>query len=108
MEADWYGTEPAEPPAMFVAVVALVAVAALPPIDKALAVPDRLVAGPLKSPVAVMVVPVTAAAVVAPTVVPLIAPPVIATLLAFWVDIVPRPETAVLAIAIAVLVALVI
>jgi hypothetical protein len=104
LEADWYGTELTAPPAMFVAAVAVVAVAALPPIDKLAAVPVKLVAGPLKLLVAVMVVPVTAAAVVAPTVVPLIVPPVIATLLAFWVDIVPRPETAVFAIAMAVLV----
>jgi hypothetical protein len=51
-----------------------------------------------------MVVPVIAAAVEAPIVAPLIVPPVIATALAFWVDIVPSPETAVFAIAIAVLV----
>ena len=43
---------------------------------------------------------VPAAGVDAPTVVPLIVPPVTATALAFWVDIVPRPETCVLAIAI--------
>ena len=42
-------------------------------------------------------------AVDAPTVVPLMLPPVIATLLAFCVDIVPRPLTAVLAIAMLVL-----
>ena len=47
-------------------------------------------------------VKVPAAAVEAPIVVPLIAPPVIATLLAFWVDIVPNPEICVLEIAIGV------
>lgn len=55
-DADWYGTEPAAPPARFVAVVAvvadpavvaLVAVAALPPMDKPLAVPVKPVPGPL-------------------------------------------------------------
>ena len=45
-----------------------------------------------------MVVPRTVEAVVAPTVAPSIAPPVIATELAFWVDIVPRPVMAVLGI----------
>ena len=40
--------------------------------------------------------------VVAPTEVALIVPPVIATALAFCVDIVPKPETCVLVIAIAV------
>ena len=40
--------------------------------------------------------------------VPVIDPPVIATLLAFWVDIVPSPETAVFGMAIVVFVALVI
>ena len=40
--------------------------------------------------------------------VPVMVPPVIATLLAFWVDIVPNPETCVFAIAIVVFVALVI
>ena len=87
-----------------VAVVALVAVAALPPIDKPLAVPVRFVPGPLKYVLAVTIVPVMAAAVVAPIVVPLIVPPVIATAFAFCVDIVPRPETWVFEMAIAVLV----
>jgi hypothetical protein len=40
--------------------------------------------------------------------VPSTVPPVIVTLFAFWVDIVPSPETAVFAIAIATLDALVI
>jgi hypothetical protein len=48
--------------------------------------------------VAVTVVKVPAAAVVAPIVVPLIVPPVIATLLAFCVDMVPKPEMSVLGI----------
>ena len=61
-----------------VAVVANVAVAALPPIDKAAAVPVKLVPGPLNSVVAVIVVPRTVVAVVAPIVVPLIAPPLTA------------------------------
>ena len=43
--------------------------------------------------VPVTVVPVIAAAVLAPMVVPLIVPPVMATLLAFWVAIVPKPDT---------------
>lgn len=90
-----------------VALVALVAVAALPPIDRALAVPVRPVPGPLKYVFAVTIVPVTAAAVVPPIAVPSIAPPVIATEPAFCVDIVPRPDTWVLEIAIAVLVTLV-
>ena len=42
-------------------------------------------------------------AVDAPTVVPFTDPPVIATLFAFCVDIVPRPDTAVLAMLMAVL-----
>jgi hypothetical protein len=73
--------------------VALVAVAALPPIDKLLAVPVKPVPAPVNWVFAVMVVPVTAAAVLPPMVVPSIVPPVIATELAFWVDIVPKPET---------------
>ena len=36
--------------------------------------------------------------------VPVIVPPVIATLFAFWVDIVPKPDTAVFAMAIVVFV----
>ena len=76
----------------------------MPPIDKLLAVPVKPVPGPVNWVFAVIVVPVTAAAVDAPTVVPLIVPPVIVTAFAFWVDIVPRPETAVFAIAMAVLV----
>ena len=87
-----------------VALVAVVAVAALPPMDKPLAVPVRFVPGPLKYELAVTVVPVMAAAVDPPMVVPSIDPPVIATAFAFCVDIVPRPETWVFAIAIAVLV----
>ena len=95
---------------MFVAVVAVVAevadvaVAALPPMERPLAVPVSPVPAPENCVLAVMVVPVTAAAVEPPIVVPLIVPPVIATVLASWVDIVPRPETAVFAIAIEVLV----
>jgi hypothetical protein len=58
--------------------------------------------------VAVSVVKVPAAAVVPPIVVPSIVPPVIATLLAFCVAIVPKPETALEEIAIAVFVTLVI
>jgi hypothetical protein len=46
--------------------------------------------------VAVTVVKVPFAAVVAPIVVPLIVPPVMATLPAFCVDIVPKPVIAVL------------
>jgi hypothetical protein len=45
-----------------------------------------------------MVVPRTVEAVVAPTEAPSIVPPVIATALAFCVDIVPRPVMAVLGI----------
>ena len=45
---------------------------------------------------------VTARSVMPEIVPPVIVPPVIETLLAFWVDIVPSPETAVFAIAIAV------
>jgi hypothetical protein len=55
----------AAPPATFVAVVALVAVAALPPIDKPEAVPVKLVPAP-ENVVAVIVVPVIAAAAVPP------------------------------------------
>ncbi len=72
--------------------------------ERPLAVPVSPVPAPVNCVLAVMVVPVIAAAVVAPTVAPLIVPPVIATALAFWVDIVPSPETAVFAIAIEVLV----
>jgi hypothetical protein len=77
--------------------------------ERADAVPVSPVPAPVNCVLAVTVVPVIAAAVVAPTVVslivpPLIVPPVIATALAFWVDIVPSPETAVFAIAIEVLV----
>ena len=89
----------------FVAVVAVVAVAALPPIDKLAAVPVNPVPGPSNCVVAVTVVPRTVAAVVAPTVAPSIAPPVMATELAFWVDIVPRPLTCVFEMAIAVVAA---
>jgi len=46
--------------------------------------------------VAVAVVKMPVVAVVAPMVVPLIVPPVIATELAFWVDIVPKPVMSVL------------
>jgi hypothetical protein len=59
---------------MFVAVVALVAVAALPPMDKLVAVPVKPVPAPVN------VVALTAAVTVPPIVVPLIVPPVIATL----------------------------
>ena len=51
-----------------------------------------------------MVVPRTVEAVVVPIAVPSIEPPLIETLLAFCVDIVPRPETCVLLMAIEVLV----
>jgi hypothetical protein len=78
--------------------VAEVAVAAFPPIDRPEAVPVNPVPGPVNCVVAVIVVPRTVDAVVAPTVAPSIAPPVIATLLAFWVDMVPRPVMAVLGI----------
>ena len=81
------------PPARFVAVVAEVAVAALPPIDKADTVPVKPVPGPENWVLAVTVVPVTAAAVVPPMVVPSMFPPVIDTEVEFWVDMVPRPET---------------
>jgi hypothetical protein len=103
-----WGEVPPAPPELivrlFVTLPALVAVAALPPIDKPLAVPVRFVPGPLKYEVAVIVVPVMAAAVEAPIVVPLIVPPVIATAFAFCVDIVPRPETWAFEIAIEVFV----
>ena len=52
-----------------------------------------------------MVVPPTVEPLIG---VPVIVPPVIATLFAFWVDIVPSPETCVFGMAIVVLVALVI
>jgi hypothetical protein len=45
---------------------------------------------------AVAVVNAPVEAVVAPIVVPLIVPPVMATAVAFWVDIVPRPVMSVL------------
>ena len=86
------------------AVVAEVAVAALPPMDKPLAVPVKPVPGPLNCVEAVMVVPSTVEPLMG---VPVMLPPVIATLLAFWVDIVPKPLTCELEIAIAVLLALV-
>ena len=55
---------------------------------------DKLVAVPVQPvPAPVNVVALTAAAVVAPIVVPLIDPPVMATLDADCVDIVPKPET---------------
>ena len=84
------------------ALVADVAVAALPPMDNPAAVPVNPVPAPLNCVLAVMVVPVIAPAVEPPIVTPLIVPPVMATELAFCVDIVPRPDTAVFAIAIAV------
>ena len=87
------------------AVVALVAVAAFPPMDKPLAVPVKPVPGPLNWVDAVIVVPPTVEPLIG---VPAIEPPVIATLFAFWVDIVPSPETCVFAMAIVVFVALVI
>ena len=58
--------------------------------------PEASKNGPTNLVFAVIVVPVTAAAVVAPTVAPLIVPPVMATALAAWVDIVPRPVMSVL------------
>jgi hypothetical protein len=81
-----------------VADVADVAVAALPPIERLLAVPVKPVPGPLNCVVAVIVVPRTVDAVVAPTDVPSIVPPVIATELADCVDIVPKPVMSVLGI----------
>jgi hypothetical protein len=54
-----------------------------------------------------MVVPRTVVAVVAPTVVPSIEPPVIATLFAAWVDIVPKPVIAVLGMVVDAVTALV-
>ena len=87
------------------AVVALVAVAALPPMDKAVAVPVKPVPGPLNCVEAVIVLPPTVEPLMG---VPVIDPPVIATLFACWVDIVPKPETCVFAMAIVVFVALVI
>jgi hypothetical protein len=48
-EPVWYGSEPFAPEARFVAVVALVAVAALPPIDKPDAVPVNPVPAPLNA-----------------------------------------------------------
>ena len=78
---------------LLVTLPAVVADPAEPPIDNEVAVPVSPVPGPLKLLLAVMVVPVTVEAVEAPIVVPLIDPPVIATLLAFCVDIVPRPDT---------------
>lgn len=74
------------------------AVAALPPIERLVAVPVKPVPGPANCVVAVMVVPRTVVAVVAPTVVPFIEPPVIATEFEFCVDIVPKPVMAVLGI----------
>jgi hypothetical protein len=111
--ADWYGTEPAAPPARFVdvvavvaepAVVAEVAVAAFPPMLKDDAVPVKPVPGPLNCVDAVIVVPPTVEPLIG---VPEMLPPVIATLLAFCVDIVPNPVTCELGIEIAVLLALV-
>ena len=87
------------------AVVADVAVAALPPIDKPLAVPVKPVPGPLNCVAAVIVLPPTVEPLIG---VPVIVPPVIATLLAFCVDIVPKPVTCVFAMEIAVFDALVI
>ena len=99
---------PPDPPELivrlFVTLLAVVAVAAFPPIDKPLAVPVKPVPAPLKYEFAVIVVPVIAEADKPPIVVASIVPPVIATEVAFWVDIVPKPETAVFAIAIGVLV----
>jgi len=63
--------------------VALVAVAAVPPILKEAAVPVRLVPAPEK--VVAVAVPDTPRLDN-----PLTVPPVIATALAFWVDIVPK------------------
>ena len=57
--------------------------------------------------VAVTVVNAPVDVVVAPIVVPLIGPPVIATALAFCVDIVPRPVIAVLGIVVDAVTALV-
>ena len=62
---------------------------------------------PVNCVVAVMVVPRTVEAVVAPTVAPLIAPPVIATELAFCVDMVPRPVMAVLGMVVEAVIVLV-
>jgi hypothetical protein len=71
-----------------VADVALVAVAALPPIERAAAVPVRLVPAPEN--VVAVAVPDTPRLDS-----PLTVPPVMATLLAFWVDIVPSKPVAV-------------
>lgn len=81
---------------LFVTLPAVVALAALPPIDNPLAVPVKPVPGPLNWVEAVIVLPPTVEPLIG---VPVIVPPVIATLLAFWVDIVPKPETWVFAIA---------
>jgi hypothetical protein len=70
-----------------VADVALVAVAALPPIERAVAVPVRLVPAPEN--VVAVAVPDTPRLDK-----PLTVPPVIATALAFWVDIVPKVPVA--------------
>ena len=70
-----------------VAVVAVVADVALPPIFKEAAVPVRLVPAPEN--VVAVAVPDTPRLVI-----PLIVPPVIATALAFWVDIVPKVPVA--------------
>jgi hypothetical protein len=59
---------------------------------------ERLAPDPAKTVLAVIVVPVIAAAVELPIKVPLIAPPVIDTLLAFCSAIVPKPVTAELGI----------
>ena len=67
--------------------------------------PVKPVPGPLNWVDAVIVLPPTVEPLIG---VPVIVPPVIATLLAFCVDIVPKPVTCVFAIAIAVFVALVI
>ena len=61
------------------------------PTLKLAAEPVKPVPGPLNCVVAVIVVPRTVEAVVAPTEAPSIVPPVIATALAACVDIVPKP-----------------
>jgi hypothetical protein len=75
---------------------AVVAVDAFPPILSEPAVPVKPEPEPendvaVTELVNVPVVPLTVLAVEEPIAVPLILPPVMATLLAFWVDIVPKP-----------------
>jgi hypothetical protein len=89
-----------------VVVVALVAVVAAPTV-KLEAVPVKPVPGPLNCVVAVIVVPRTVEAVVAPTDVPSIVPPVMATAPADCVDIVPKPVISVFGIVVEAVMAVV-